>query len=196
MDIHSNRLESLIARKSGHKFRFCEPWHEYGCACARGQCAALPAPQHAHHNGAHSAFEKHFRRIARGALGLHRNLKPHDFLAQQSNPRLQFLDRQQRQILPDVVRHFGARFVIVEKRHSCPVPACLCCPIADAIRFLSQIGALFGFINANLRWPDAPLLSRRPARFAAKPVRRNKSFVSQAIFSRPRKAMCACPPAV
>src|SRR5713226_5931593 len=65
-----------------------------------------------------SRFEKAIGGVLGGALLGHGHLQPLDFRRHQRDALGQFLDRQQRQVLPDLVGDFLPRFVVVLDRHA------------------------------------------------------------------------------
>ena len=64
-----------------------------------------------------SRFENAVGRVARGALPGKRLLQSLDFAREQRNAIGQFLDRQERQVLPNLVAQLLLRSIIVLDRH-------------------------------------------------------------------------------
>src|SRR5258708_32380191 len=62
-------------------------------------------------------LEKTVRRLLGGPLLGHGGLQPFDLRRHQRDAFGEFLDRQQRQVLPDLVADFLPRFVVVLARH-------------------------------------------------------------------------------
>src|SRR6202158_3128962 len=65
-----------------------------------------------------SRLEKIVSRILRGALLGHGRLQPFDFRSHQRDALGEFLDRQQRKVLPDLVGDFLPRFVVILGGHA------------------------------------------------------------------------------
>src|ERR1700737_1267649 len=65
-----------------------------------------------------SRLEKAVSGVPGGALLAHGQLQPLDFRRHQRDALGQFLDRQQRQVLPDLVGDFLSRLVVVLDRHA------------------------------------------------------------------------------
>src|ERR1700722_5723184 len=65
-----------------------------------------------------SRFEKTVRRVPGGTLFGHGNLQPLDFRGHQRDTLGKFLDRQQREVLPDLVGDFLSGLVVVLDGHA------------------------------------------------------------------------------
>src|SRR5262245_9274522 len=81
---------------------------------ANGRAILRPSP----HN--RSRFEEAVRSLLRGALLGERRLQPFDFAREQRDTLGQILDRQQRQILTDLVADFPAWAVVFLEWHISP----------------------------------------------------------------------------
>src|SRR5882757_9621319 len=64
-------------------------------------------------------FEKAVSRVLGRALLGHRHLQPLDFRVHQRDALGEFLDRQQRQVLPDLMGDLFPRLVVVLNGHAC-----------------------------------------------------------------------------
>src|SRR6516164_7114713 len=82
-------------------------------------CGADPGPasRFARPERSSLRFEETIRSILRGAFFCCGLLQPPDLGGQQRNPLSQFLDRQQREVLPDLVSDFLARPIVFLDGH-------------------------------------------------------------------------------
>ena len=90
------------------------------------KCAA-PRPGHVRHDRRRLRLEKTVRRILGRALPGHRLLQPFDLGIHQRDAFGQFLDRQQRQILSDLVGDFLPGLVVILDGQA--FPPCLAIPL-------------------------------------------------------------------
>src|ERR1700682_2785300 len=96
-----------------------------------------------------SRLEKIVSRILRGALLGHGRLQPFDFRSHQRDALGEFLDRQQRKVLPDLVGDFLPRLVVILGGHA--FLPCSTVPLRrlPAAMRLANAGAAFKILSLS-----------------------------------------------